>query len=154
MPPQGGQPENPYMKLLESLRATGSQPGAGAGMGQPQQPQPPMGHPGMPPMAGQSTGGGVGQQPEIQDAAIPGQNPGTTKQLVGAMSQLHGVITQLTDPQEIRMIRTIILMLNQLIQRDQQVQNEKTGTMSQPTDVPQGGGMSSGQTPGYPSPAA
>jgi hypothetical protein len=188
MNPQAGQ--NPYLELLNKLQSGGSQaPGAGGNPGIEALMQhtansaggPPGGAPGGQASAlaqAQGAGGMAPQQPEIEDAAIPGKNPGISKNLLGAMNQLHGAITQMTDPQEIRMIRSIIVLLNHLIQQDQEVQNQRTGSMTPaqpgqsqlggqggpqapgPGGPPEGGapggapgGMPSGLQPGSPSPA-
>lgn len=170
MDQQQGQGQNPYLALLSKLQSQQAPQAPNQStsmiqhlMGQGgQAPQMPGSNPaqaggGMPPQAG-----GGAQQPDIEDAAIPGQNPGISKNLLGAMSQLHGAITQMTDPEEIRMIRSIIIMLNQLIQRDQSVQDKRTGSLTQPqpgqsnlSSGPQEQGpIPSGLTPGSPSPSA
>lgn len=185
MNPQSAQGSNPYLQLLNHLQSGGPQapgqnPGAGAMM---QHMTPPGGgsQPGGAPVSalaqaqGAAQGGapaggapGMAPQPDIEDAAIPGQNPGISKNLMGAMNQLHGAITEMTDPDEIRMIRSIIVLLNQLIQRDQDTQNQRTGTMAptQPGQSNLGGGgpqvpgpqapgpMPTGLHPGAPSPTA
>jgi hypothetical protein len=163
MNPQVGQPQNPFVSFLQKLQSQGAPqaPGQNNPMLQAmmQKQQSPAGTtPGGAPVGGMPGGQGAGipgsgaqSQPQMQDASLPGQNPGTTKQLLGAMSQLHQVITQLTDPQEIRMIRSIIILLNQLIQRDQEVQNTQTGQFTQgqgqPPVGPAAGGMPRGGAP-------
>lgn len=115
--PQVGQPQNPFLQMLSKLQS-----------GSPDSPnQNTSAMAGMPKAPAMSSPTPGAQQPDIEDAALPGQNPGITKNLVGAMSQLHVAITTMTDPQEIRILRSIIVLLNQLIQRDQEVQNGKTG---------------------------
>jgi hypothetical protein len=171
MNPQAGQGENPYLAFLQKLQGQGGQQAPGNSVGPAtamQHAMQPAGasQPGGNPISAlaQTAGGAPGaQQPDIEDAAMPGQNPGVSKNLMGAMNQLHGAITQMTDPQEIRMVRSIIVLLNQLIQRDQEVQNQRTGTMQpqQPGESnlnpgvgAQHSGFPTGQPAGAPSPAA
>jgi hypothetical protein len=141
---QPGQGENPFMKLLAQLQQGGGQQAPGQ---QQPDPQSALVQAQQAAQGGAQGAGGAGQ-PDVEDATIPGENPGVTKNLLGAMSQLHGAITTMTDPQEIQMLRNIIVMLNQLIVRDQETQNGKTGTMTgqQPGDSNFGGG-DQGQPP-------
>lgn len=137
---QPGQGENPFMKLLASLKQGGQQaPGQ-------QQPDPQSAL--VQAQQAAQGGGAPGGADAPEDATNPGENPGVTKNLLGAMGQLHGAITIMTDPQEISMLRNIIVMLNQLIQKDQEVQNGKTGSMTgqQPGQSNFGGG-DQGQPP-------
>jgi hypothetical protein len=191
MNPNVGQPENPFMQLLSKLQSSGGQqaPNQMSPMLQsmmqrstnPPGASPPGGAPiGPPTGAGQAPGIPGAQQPDVanQDASFPGANPGVTKNLLGALSQLHAAIGPMTDPDEIRMIRSIILMLTQLIQKDQEQQNSNTGRFNpqfnqqsntSPSTPPSGppapppgqspgqaasmGGMPSGLKPGAPSPS-
>ena len=180
MNPNVGQPaQNPFMQLLQHLQSQGG--------GQPQAPNQNMAAlqaamrsssnpPGATPPGGAPVGGGQGsglpggaQQPQVEDAAIPGQNPGSSKQLIGAMNLLHQAITGLSDPHEIQMLRSIIILLTNLIQTDQQKYNATTGSTQAaqqsnpaggppqggPVGAPQGGGpQGPGQAPGFPSPGA
>jgi hypothetical protein len=174
-----GQPQvNPFVQLLQKLQSQGG--------GQPQAPNqnmaamqaamrsstnPPGATPpgGAPVGAGQATGLPGAAQPQVEDAALPGQNPGSSKQLIGAMNLLHQAITAMTDPQEIRMLRSIIILLTNLIQADQQKYNATTGNTQAAQQAgpqggpgagpqprgPQGGGpQGPGQAPGFPSPGA
>lgn len=152
---QPGQGQNPFLQLLQKLQSQGPQaPGQNPpGMAMASHMGTPAG--GSPVGAGGPMGapGGMPGQ-EVQDATLPGQNPGVSKNLMSAMQQLHGAITVMTDPQEIQMIRSIIVLLNQLIQRDQQVQAQQTGQ-----GQPQQPGQSNlrpgaGQPAGAPSPSA
>ena len=151
MNPQVGQQgvQNPFLQMLERAQSSGApqapnqnMPGMAASAKQAQNPV------GAVPSA-QAGGAASGlpgvQQPDMsgQDASFPGSNPGTTKGLLQASSALHGVITQLSDPNEIRVIRTILMLLQRLIVSDQQKQNENTGRFN-----PQAGG----QQPPQPTP--
>lgn len=130
-------PNNPFLQLLSKLQSQGTQqapgnnPGMQAMLQRVTQPAGASPAPQTSPPGGAPVGADQGTQPTgIEDAAIPGSNPGTTKQLLQAANALHGAITQMSDPQEIQMIRSILMLLSNLIQRDQQVQNTRTGTMT------------------------
>jgi hypothetical protein len=56
----------------------------------------------------------------LNDATQPGKTGDSTRPLLGAISQLHQFIAMSTDPQEIQMIRQVVSMLTNLIQKDQQ----------------------------------
>lgn len=159
MGPQGGQPgqpnapQNPFLQMLAHLQSQGGQqsPGQNQPMLQAMMQKssnPPGAMPGGAPVGGPSAQGIPGaQQPDIQDAALPGQNPGSSKQLIAAMNLLHQAITSLDDPQEIQMLRSIIVLLTRLINADQEKQNQNTGRFaSNPS--------SDGLQQGSPSPAA
>jgi hypothetical protein len=68
------------------------------------------------------------------DVTQPGVNPGTSKPLLSALSSLHQFITAATDPSEIALVRSIIVLLTQLIQRDQASQAQGTETAGTPTE--------------------
>lgn len=138
-----GQQSNPYLQLLQHIQSQQQQQSPNQNMGAMSAM---MSQPGGAPV-GQPSGlpGVSAQQPDIQDAALAGQNPGITKQLLGAMGQLHAAITQMTDPEAIRIVRSIIVLLNNLIVRDQEMQNGQTGRFS---------AGQQGQGQGYPNPTA
>lgn len=160
MNPQVGQPQNPYMQHLSSLQGAGgqqapgqNQPGIMAMLQKMQNPAgaTPPSQPGGAPVAqgaGQASGLPGVQQPDVadQDASFPGSNPGITKNLLGASQQLHQAIAQLTDPDEIRVVRTILMLLTNLIQRDQMLQNGNTGKFNPQSSPQQGGGAGPGLT--------
>ena len=156
MNPNQGQPQNPFVALLQKLQGQGSQ-SPGQSMGQ--QSMDVSSAMGLPTTGVSGAASPMGGQQEIEDAAMPGQNPGVSKQLMGAMNQLHQAITTMTDPQEIRMIRSILILLGQLIQRDQETQDGKTGSFKgqNPGDPSFSGesqqGLPTGLAQGSPSPA-
>jgi hypothetical protein len=168
MNPQVGMPSgqgpgganNPFLQFVQQLQ---SQRGNAPGQNMPAPSgQPPAVPGGAPVSALQQAQGAAGQAPglpgvqqnpmqQVQDAAIPGENPGVTKNLLQAANALHGAIAQLTNPGEIQAIRSILMILTQLIQRDQQTQNARTGQgqvvgPGTPSFSPQGGGA--GAAPG------
>ncbi len=154
MNPQPGQPQqpgaqqNPFLAFLAKQQAQGAQ-SPNQNMPASAQAASGMSIPGGAPVGAAPAGA---QEPDIDDAAMPGQNPGVSKNLLGALNQLHGAITIMTDPQEIRMVRSIIVLLTQLVQRDQEVQNTRTGqaTGGQPGGQP---AFNTGQPAGAPNPA-
>jgi len=160
--PSGGIAPNPFTQFLQKLQAakgTG-QPGQNMPAANGQTPDVPGGAPVSALTQAMQGAGGAGQaaglpgvqQPQVEDAAMPGQNPGVSKNLIQAANALHGAIATMTNPREIQMVRSILVMLAQLIQMDQQTQNQKTGQMqpAQPGQANFGGGGA----PGGMSPAA
>lgn len=156
--PSGGIAPNPFTQFLQKYQQ--QHPTGQPGQNQPGADGQPPAQPGGNPIsalaqAGQQAGGagqasglpGV-QQPQIEDAAMPGQNPGVSKNLIQAANALHGAIASMTNPREIQMIRSILIMLSQLIQADQQNQNAKTG-QGQPAQpgTPTFGGPGAGGPP-------
>lgn len=76
---------------------------------------------------GPSAVGGAAAQPDLsQDPTQPGSNPGTSKPLLQALNALHQFITTASDPSEIALVRSIIVLVTQLVQRDQASQAQKT----------------------------
>lgn len=110
--PMGGQggpnlDQNPFESLLQNL------PQAGQGQDQGQQPQ--LGPDGQP----------------LADATEPGENPGTTEPLIGALKAIQGFISSATDKDEIAVARSITLLLTKLIQSDQMKQGQYDGQNQQ-----------------------
>lgn len=152
MNPNIGSPspvQNPFMQMLQKMQSQGApqspnqnQPGM---MASAKQGANPVGATPAPQAGGQASGLAGVKQPGLPgmepDATQLGANPGTTKGLLGASQQLHQVIAQLTDPQEIQQIRAILIVLQALIVKDQQNQNAKTGQnpSGQPPQGPQAG---------------
>lgn len=135
---------NPYTAILSQMKGAGAgapQPGGGGALAQalsqaqnsPNQNTPQLG---ATPGAG-GAGGPAGA--DIPDATQEGQNPGTSKMLMSALQALHGFITAATDPNEIAIVRSIIILLNQLIQRDQVNQGQKTTQAAAAAQAPQPG---------------
>lgn len=124
MPPQGGPQgpggapqmgggENPYMALLAKLQAA-KQGGQGA-------PNPMLQQAVQPPPQGGPQGA---PQARPQGAPTAPINPaegatGHTKQLLSAMAQLHQATETMVDPAELKLMRTIIILLTRLIENDQ-----------------------------------
>lgn len=139
---------NPYMAILSQLQGgqsaglPGGPTGAPGGGG-----MPPAG--GAPAMQGGMPSGAPGGMPQ----GAPGQlgmggqqAPGaqSTKMLLGALQSLHQFALQAVDPQEVQLIRQIIVLLSSLIQKDQARQlqgGQPGGSMPQPM------GQAGGPTP-------
>lgn len=137
--------QNPFLQFLERQKSQGApqapgqaQPGPQAAM---KQATNPVGAAPAAPGGGAPSGLPGAAQPAIQnqDSSMPGANPGITKGLLQAATALHATIAELTDPDEIRTIRTILLLLQNLIVRDQQKQNGNTG-QNQPSPEAGAGG--------------
>jgi hypothetical protein len=145
MPPQGApQPgmggpqaggQNPYLAFLAKM-GQGGQGGMPAGMppqGAPQG-QPGIGGPQAPVTPQMPQGVPVGQ-PGVAQPGMGEPSTGHTKQLLGAMSQLHQAMTTMVDPAEQKLMRTIIILLTRLIENDQKrggesMQNQLVGQPS------------------------
>lgn len=120
-PQQGGGnfDQNPFADLMESKASPASAMGQqqmGALMSAPQAGAPQAGMP-------QAQGGQSGQPMEMpmgMQALQAGKTGDSTKPLLGAIAQLHGYIAAITDPEEIQMVRQIVSLLTNLIQRDQE----------------------------------
>lgn len=100
--------QNPFQFLIN-----GQQPRGG---------MPPMPQGG--PQGGQPSGpaimGGQPATPPTPDAMQPGKTGDYTKPLLMAISALHSYMAAITDPQEIDLVRKVVSLLTNLIQRDQQ----------------------------------
>lgn len=109
--------QNPFADLMESKASPASAMGQqqmGALMSAPQagMPQAQGGQPGQP--------GQPMEMPMGMQALQAGKTGDSTKPLLGAIAQLHGYIAAITDPEEIQMVRQIVSLLTNLIQRDQE----------------------------------
>lgn len=160
--PQGAAGANPYMALLSQLKgggAGGAQGGGNpnsaleqalsqaGGQGGAESPNQNQAQPGALPSGGGNPGAGASAGADIPDATVEGQNPGTSKMLMSALQQLHAFITAASDPNEIAIVRSIIILLNQLIQRDQVNQGQKTTQMQAAAQAPQPGQGAPGGPP-------
>jgi hypothetical protein len=101
----------------------------------------------------QANGPQTPQSPAQAAAAAPQGQPGqpgqpggagTTKILLTAMQALHQFTLQGADPQEVAVVRSMIVILNQLIQRDQ-MNAQQQGGQGGPQAGP--GGPAGGPTP-------
>jgi len=114
-------PNNPYLQVLSQM-----QQGQSANVGGPTGPatlgrMAPQGAPAM--QGGMPGGAALGGTP-----AVPGRGQtAPTKFLLSALQALHLFSQQVTDPQEAQIIRSIIVLLSGLIQRDQQRQQQTGG---------------------------
>src|SRR6266852_1463812 len=121
---QGGQGQNPFISAMEQMRNKAKP----AGQGNPLQNSPIQAN--MPPgMSGSGQGQGAGK------ANLPsnqvGANPGSTSALLKALSSINEVITSTDDPQEIKIARQVILLLQQMLQADQHKQGSKESALGQ-----------------------
>src|SRR5258706_8750232 len=146
MNPQGaGEQNNPFLQTIMGMRNGGQ--GGGNPMASkaiaapPQMPQPGgMQGPGALAQAiqqganagpGGMTGGGGAAAKAAQPSNVPGGNPGSTDSLIKALGAMNQVITSTDDNQEISDARQIILILQQMIQRDQTKQGGKESALGQ-----------------------
>lgn len=58
----------------------------------------------------------------LPDVTQRGQNPGTSKFVIQAMSAMQGALAEATDPQEIQMLRQILTLLVKVVDMDQSKQ--------------------------------
>ncbi len=121
------QQQNPYMAMINRLRQTAGNSQAAPGAN-PAQMVNALGAqaganrtPGTVPN-GAGPAGANAQQAGQQGPAGPGDQPGNTKMLMSAIQALHQFTQAGTDPQEIAVVRSMIVILSQLIQRDQAMQ--------------------------------
>lgn len=63
----------------------------------------------------------------VVDQLEPGQDPGTTRFLLSASQGLQNYIKASSDPEELRMARTIVTMIARLIQKDQETMTSQLG---------------------------
>ncbi len=70
----------------------------------------------------------------MPEALQPGKTGDSTKPLLMAISALHGYIAASTDPGEVALIRKVVSLLTNLIQRDQE---KSTAMMQQQIQQPQ-----------------
>lgn len=129
--------QNPFEFLINGQsapRGMGASPlGSGAPIsGQPQD----MSQGGM--GEGMMNGGmSAGSGQNIPEALQPGKTGDATKPLLGAIQMLHGFIAASQDPEEINMVRQIVSLLTNLIQRDQQRSSDMMNQAMQGGGQPQ-----------------
>lgn len=129
---------NPYLEMLQRTGGQGPQTSA-----------PAAGPSAMAQALSQQAGAGpqAPQQPGQPGAGAP--QAGTTKILLSAVQALHGFTQQATDQQEVAVVRSMIVILNQLIQRDQMAQAQGGGQPQQPGQ-PAGAPQAAPQAPQAP----
>jgi len=87
--------------------------------------------------------------PQGPAGAQAGPQGGATKTLMAAMQALHQFTQQGADQQEVAVVRSMIVILNQLIQRDQMKAQQGGQGGEQPTpQTPQGAGPQISATQG------
>lgn len=116
--------DNPFLKILQQQAQQGGMPGGGQGNS-------PEGL-GTPPT--QPGGQAMATAP---DSGMPGETADSTKPLIQAMNALHGFIAQSTDKQDIAVVRSLMILLGKVIQKDQ----EKSMQSDQQGAAPAGGAM-------------
>ncbi len=100
---------NPFAGILSSL-------------GQRQQPQPQQAPQSQMPQRPMPQNGGM---EDDDNQLMKGKGAGTTPLLMGAIQSLQKYVTTSTDPDEIRMARSIITLISKLITRDQGKMSER-----------------------------
>lgn len=113
---QGGE-QNPFASILSQLQGGGMGGGLMADAGpmmaaKPATPSAPkIGPDGKP----------------LPDVTQRGQNPGTSKFVIQAMSAMQGALAEATDPQEIQMLRQVLALLVKVVDEDQKRQGTGQG---------------------------
>lgn len=172
MNPQGQQ-NNPFMSTIMGMRnkpggqsmTPGNNPMLQGAIQQkapqPQAAQNPLAAMAAPGMTGGAGGGGAAAK-AMMPSNTPGANPGSTDALIKALGAMNQVITSTDDQQEIQDARKIILIIQQMIQRDQQKQGSKESALGQaqqgvgqfPQALQAPGGLGAGAPgPGTPPPS-
>lgn len=110
-----GQGENPFLKILQQHQAQMPSGGDGvnplAGI---------LGGAGAPQQAPAQPAGPGGMAQELPDVGQKGVTGDSTKPLIAAMQALHAYIADSTDRKDIAVVRSVMSLLTNLIQRDQQ----------------------------------
>ncbi len=127
--------QDPFAAIVNAARRPSM---VGGGMGGMMAGQPQGNMPGMQQMMGEET------MPMGMQALQPGKTGDITKPLLGAISQLHGFIASATDPEDIQMVRQIVSILTNLIQRDQERSGQELADNMGAMGEMNGGGTNNG----------